>query len=404
MGKPAVQRSGDAEFSGGVEGEHPDESDAVASAAIIRRQRFLLMIAVVAVVFCVVGMIAVWHIKSPAQQLAEQEPPPASVVSVPVEERVLVQELILRGSVTARQLSVRWLGQAAPSIVTARPKVSQDTVVEGDVLVEVSGRPIIALLGDVPAYRQLSSDVSGKDVAQLQAALVRLGLLGEYAATNGRFDWATSNAVKRLYEDRGYAASCMGSGVDVCLGEVVFVPLLPAAVGTIVGDVGDNASSSDGGLMTLLTGVPQIDAVIPAGQEQGVAVGQQVSLSDDVNRREATGVVATVGAFVGAGSAGEGSAAGYPISVTADEAVDSGWVGANVRLVISVTQTETAVLVVPWSAIQGASDGGYYVQVLSTTGTKTTVPVTTGLLTAGFVEVMPVQDASLKAGDMVVVG
>ena len=53
-----------------------------------------------------------------------------------------------------------------------------DEVLEGTRLIEVSGRPVFALQGDVPVYRTLTPGMAGADVAQMQVALARLGYDG----------------------------------------------------------------------------------------------------------------------------------------------------------------------------------------------------------------------------------
>lgn len=63
----------------------------------------------------------------------------------------------------------------SPAVVTIAPPPVGGEVVEGDVVVEVSGRPVFVLEGTAPMYRSLRPGMSGADVVQLQVALARLG-------------------------------------------------------------------------------------------------------------------------------------------------------------------------------------------------------------------------------------
>jgi multidrug efflux pump subunit AcrA (membrane-fusion protein) len=72
------------------------------------------------------------------------------------------------------------------------------------VLLEVAGRPVIALNGGLPTYRTLRPGSTGPDVTQLEEALSRLGL--HPGAVDGRYDSATGAAVAALFKRAGYEA------------------------------------------------------------------------------------------------------------------------------------------------------------------------------------------------------
>ncbi len=79
-------------------------------------------------------------------------------------------------------------------------------------------------------------------------------------------------------------------------------------------------------------------------------------------------------------------------------------VGASVRLSIAVQSTKGAVLAVPLSALSVGADGSSRVQVDRGGGKTEYVTVVPGLASSGLVEVRPAGGATLKAGDLVVVG
>ena len=70
------------------------------------------------------------------------------------------------------------------------------------VLVEVSGRPVIALRGTAIVYRDLVGGSAGADVAMLQGALADAGLYT--GPLDGDYGPGTAQAVEALYENLGY--------------------------------------------------------------------------------------------------------------------------------------------------------------------------------------------------------
>ena len=133
----------------------------------------LIFVVLLAVVSWVTGS----KIQSPAEAAARTAPPTPSPILVPVEERVLTADVITRG--TAR-FGLPQSISLAPSplkseagVITTLP-ARGDQLKEGDVLLTASGRPVFLLQGDVPAYRDLTSGLSGEDIRQLETALKRL--------------------------------------------------------------------------------------------------------------------------------------------------------------------------------------------------------------------------------------
>jgi peptidoglycan hydrolase-like protein with peptidoglycan-binding domain len=128
----------------------------------------------------------------------------ASWVTAPVEFRVLSQTVITRGDVRS-EVSVP---VAVPTSVEGDPVITAiaaavgDDVVEGQRLVEVSGRPVFVMQGSVPVYRTLRPGMTGADVGQLQAALTRLGCA--IADEPTVFGESTKSCVAGFYADAGY--------------------------------------------------------------------------------------------------------------------------------------------------------------------------------------------------------
>src|SRR5690606_8424669 len=79
------------------------------------------------------------------------------------------------------------------------------------VALEVAGRPLIVLPGELPAYRTLRIGVSGPDVLQLKQALGSLGI-GAGDAASAVFDRATAEGIRQLYAQAGYPAPAPEEG------------------------------------------------------------------------------------------------------------------------------------------------------------------------------------------------
>ena len=152
------------------------------------------------------GWVAATRVKSPAQLAAQVAPPIASLITYPVEKRVLSSDLIVRGTVRySDPISVI----LAPSllkpatVLVTTPPVKGTTINEGDVVLVVSGRPVVALSGAAPGYRDLGPGVVGNDVRQLEESLKRLGF--NPGPVDGIYDAATAAAVAAWYTKAGYA-------------------------------------------------------------------------------------------------------------------------------------------------------------------------------------------------------
>lgn len=171
----------------------------------MRRRVTIVVALVVVVAAAAVGWVAAGQIKSPAQIAAETEPPVPSLITVPVEEMVISNDVVTRGTVRFEQpesiaVSAVALEGVSP-VVTEMPKIG-DEFVEGDVLYEIAGRPAFVLEGDLPLFRTVRIGDEGEDVQQLQEALVRLGF--EPGEIDGVYGDETEDAVVAFYESRGY--------------------------------------------------------------------------------------------------------------------------------------------------------------------------------------------------------
>ncbi len=160
----------------------------------------------VVVVAAGIGWFFGSQIRSPAEAAAEAEPPPASNITVEVVSEELSADVVTRGDVVYDEpvqvtLSGSFANQPERLIVTQAVEAGTD-LDEGDVVVEVVGRPVMLLTGEIPMYRDLRPGSSGDDVLQLEEALARMGFLD--GSPDQTWDETTGAAVSAWYEEAGY--------------------------------------------------------------------------------------------------------------------------------------------------------------------------------------------------------
>ena len=159
------------------------------------------------------------QIRSPAEAAADAEPPPASNITVEVVSEELSADVITRGDIVYDEpvqvgLSGSFADQPERLIVTHA--VENGAVLdEGDVVVEVVGRPVMLLIGEIPMYRDLRPGASGDDVLQLEESLSRLGFLED--TPDDTWDNATGAALAAWYESFGYRANGLSDEDEAAL-------------------------------------------------------------------------------------------------------------------------------------------------------------------------------------------
>ncbi len=159
------------------------------------------------------------QIQSPAEAAAEAEPPEASNITVQVVSEVLSADVITRGDIVYDEpVSVSLSGSFAETpeklVVTQAVEVSAD-LVEGAVAVEVVGRPVFLLTGEIPMYRDLRPGATGDDVLQVEEALARMGFF--FGVPDNLWDQETSAAVAAWYETAGYRPNGLSEEDDTAL-------------------------------------------------------------------------------------------------------------------------------------------------------------------------------------------
>ncbi|MDX3237562.1 peptidoglycan-binding protein [Streptomyces sp. ME03-5709C] len=183
-------------------------ADVASAGTLTRSRRWVALTAVAAVVLAGAGVVAAGLIKSPAQAAADADAPVQGALTAPVEYRVLTSSVITRGKVVADQsvaVTPRvTAGEGAAGAMLSKLSVSSgDRLKAGQVLMEVSGRPVFVWKGQVAGYRDLRPGAVGDDVRQMQRALRGLGH-GTGSDPAGTFGAGTKAALTAFYASIGY--------------------------------------------------------------------------------------------------------------------------------------------------------------------------------------------------------
>lgn len=403
------------------------------SRGLAQRRKALGFLVLACLVCTGAGAGAALLIKSPAQVAADTAPPPPDILTAEVEDRVISQALITRGKVTASQRTDISSGprageDAGRSVVTKVKSAPGRKLAAGQVLVEVSGRPLFVLEGAVPAYRDLLPGKRGEDVAQLQAALRGSG----HPTGNdlsGVFGPGTERALTSFYRSIGYEVPVTEAPVSPAeapqpdasaspaakpeedsprslptfpMSEVVFVRSFPAYVEEVRTKVGDEAGEN---LLSLSSGELTVEGSVTPQEKGMIRAGQKVRIYSDTAGREFSGKVESV-ALERASATDGGEESGeqkYTVKVTPSRPLPMKLNGENVQLTVVAASSRGKVLAVPSSAVSTGADG--LTSVTERTGRKERrIPVTVGVSGDGYVEIVPRKGARLEAGARVVVG
>ena len=292
----------------------------------------------------------------------------------------------------------------ASGILTRLPQIGK-VVSEGQVLYEVSGRPVVLFYGATPAYRSLSAGtnnaLTGPDVRELNADLVAMGYASssEIPAGSDMFSSWTAAGVEKLQSALGVTANG-----TLGLGDIVFLPGT-ARITSVSAALGATVPAGQA-VMSATSTARVVTVDLDSAQQSEVAAGDHVTITLPDNS-VTPGVVTSVGkvatsASPSAASPGSSGAATITVLVTpADPAATGTWDQAPVTVDIITASVHDA-LVVPVDALLALSGGGYAVEVVGTNGVHHLVSVTLGIFddADGLVQVSGYE---LSAGTPVVV-
>jgi hypothetical protein len=310
----------------------------------------------------------------------------------------------------------------ATGTFTALPAAGR-VVRQGQVIYQISGAPVVLLYGHVPAWRDLSEGVTGPDVTELNAALVKLGFASA-AALGPRSGWnyfsgETAYALGLLQTHLGLTVTG-----TLPLGQAVFLPGAARITGPGAATVLGGAATPGTAALTATSTRPVVTIALDAGQQTEVKRGDKVSvtLPDGTTTPgvvSSIGTVATSSSASSDGSGGGGGTGGQGGS--GDSGSSSGSGSATITVLVSLTDPKAAgrldqapvtvgittgsasnALVVPVTALLAQPGGRYDVEQVTAGGRHRLVPVTPGMFddASGLVQVT---GTSLAVGDHVVV-
>lgn len=171
---------------------------------VLRGNRTLWIVALGAVVCLVAGLLVGRFLLSPDASSADAPEP--GLVTAPVEFGPLSNDVTLRADVgyaDAVDVKIDTSTLTGGAVVTGKTPEVGATLEPLSVALEIVGRPVIVLPGELPAYRTLRFGVSGPDVLQLKQALASVGI-GAGDVNSSMFDQATAEAIAQLYAQAGY--------------------------------------------------------------------------------------------------------------------------------------------------------------------------------------------------------
>lgn len=258
-----------------------------------RRVARALVILLGAVLLAAGTWVIALRVQSPEQREAAASPPPAQPVTVAVTRGDLVEQTTLL--TTAGYSQTTSLSLPAPAdgrgVVTRQGITTGDTLSSGQVITWVNSRPVIALPGAFPLYRDLHVGDQGDDVRLLQQALSDLGY---GVAVDGTLGRATAAAVQELYTAVGAPAPTTpsapadapapatpqptaGTGTTpsapqlvLPASEVLVVPTLPAVVSSVPAP---GTTVDEQATVVLSTAQAALTAPVPASVEARLAPG-----------------------------------------------------------------------------------------------------------------------------------
>jgi len=263
-------------------------------------------------------------------------------------------------------------------------------------------RPLYAMYGDAPAYRNMTMGLDGDDIRQLKENLADMGF-GDTDAfeVDGVFDEHTAAAVRRWQRETGQHIDGMVSTADVLfiagpsqiglweqgleIGQELEVGRALASLTVVETPVNGELSTTQ-----------RVAANLPLSDRDLISVGiaVNVELPDDSD------VAGTVTAINPSPMLDEQTGENVvEVTILLSAPASTTWIGATVTVEITETLISDA-LVVPATALLALVEGGSAVEVLDADGSTRLVGVETGLFVDGDVEVI---NAELAAGMRVVV-
>ena len=322
----------------------------------------------------------------PWSSVAEAPDDAEKPVTVDAELTTLTSDLRLNGTLSyGASVSLPGRGGTITRLPTAG-----DVIGVGQALYEVDGKPVIAMRGDRPFWRDLGLGVEkGPDVRQLEQALADLGF-GKDMTIDNEFTAVTERNVKAWQKSLGVTQD----GI-VALGDVVAITAASVRIESVKATLGDPAGTTP---LTYTDTTLRVVAKLTDAQAREILPGTRVT----VILPDGTEAPATITAVDPGGQPTdkEGETTPATANVEFDDPAVAEGIGLRAVKVVFATSEVKDALVVPVTALVATTDGGYAVDVLRKGGKVERVPVEVGLIADTKVQVT---GGDLAVGDAVVV-
>ncbi len=390
----------------------------------VTRKTLPVIVAIVIICAVAAGFVG-GRFSTPSEQAKFAKVPKASLITTRIGWGQLNATVTLRANVVD-------IGETAVGIpgdlngdlpVVTRLSVEAGSIVRvGSVPFAVAGRPVILMVGQIPAYRDMSVGDNGVDVEQLQKGLVQLGF-GLGGDTIGEYGVGTAGAVFDLYRGIDFdpvLATPMATNqpilaagtasttstpapetAEVPRGEIVFVPVLPQQVVALNVGLGGTISANGGPICSIGSGQTVFQGDVDQADLGQIKVGDKANITAATSNQSTSGTVSFV-SNQGIINTASGNLE-YAVSLVPDGPVATSWVGQNVGVQIDIGSSHGNTWIVPVAAIRSDAGGGSFVTIALGGGRTKSIGVTPGLVNAGQ-EAIAQSGRALRKGDLVVVG
>jgi Putative peptidoglycan binding domain len=279
--------------------------------------------------------------------------------------------------------------------LTAKVDQARDQLAQTERDVELAASALkLAKTSGATTIRQAGAQAS---IASASAREVSRG--GDLALARQQLASAEANAT-RANDEVAELESKTGTAVPA--NEVLFFPSLPLRIDDSRLNRGDPVN---GAVMTVTTSRLAIDGGLDVADAKLTKVGATVEIEASDFNITLKGRITELADTPGTKGV-DGDKVFIEVTPDAGPNADAAELnGASVKLTIPVKSSGTAVLAVPVAALSVASNGTSRIEVEDDPAKPTRfVTVTPGLAAEGLVAVTPLDAASLKEGDLVVVG
>lgn len=358
------------------------------------------------------GWVAARQVESPAQRAAAAAAPAPSPVLAQVSRGTLAQRVTASAAVEnagSHTVSLA-LPSAGRAVVTGQNTAPGTTVAAGQAVLSINGRPVLALPGVFPNWRDLREGDTGPDVAQLQDGLRQAGQQIR-TSESGTFGTATVAAIRALYRAAGSAPSVETTQVTdsahpdlptltqermvVPASEILPVTGLPAVL-TAAPPVGSVLDPSNA---TITLAAPQLHARAQVAASVLAAFETAPPKASLTDQQGTKSIAVNVGA-VTQGDATTG-APGTVELIPTEGTLPADWAGQQLLATFDLQVVATDALIVPTIAVAQDGTGALTVTRLDASGQFSQVQVREIGTLNGQSAITPVASNALRQGDQV---